>query len=260
MRRLAPIVLTAAAVLVPASPPASAAQAACDFVDTPSFTNTAYTDGPGLHRIGASTEGPLYAYTHVDASEGFSGWSRSTDRVNGAHHVLWPGDWTVTWEWDTGSEGAWASGAAQLVTRFGGQVEQFTGDADVHFQGWSIEPDNPSGEFVPVVPPAQGEFAAFTVPDGSSAEMDALFYVDAHVQRSPGVEAWAEVAWTGLSICWRNGGNAAGPALGLKKQAVDPVTCPVLATLAGAYGPVTVTPEGDVAAGPVTWDCPPYAA
>jgi hypothetical protein len=40
---------------------------------------------------------------------------------------------------------------------------------------------------------------------------------------------------------------------------VDPILCPVLASLRGVYGPVTIDPEGDVwVAGEKVWDCPPY--
>jgi hypothetical protein len=46
---------------------------------------------------------------------------------------------------------------------------------------------------------------------------------------------------------------------------VDPVICPVLTSLAGSYGPITIKPDGDVyvpdplvlLGGPV-YDCPPY--
>jgi hypothetical protein len=40
---------------------------------------------------------------------------------------------------------------------------------------------------------------------------------------------------------------------------LDPAVCPVLASLAGEYGPVTVNGQGDVfVAGEPQWDCPPY--
>jgi hypothetical protein len=48
-------------------------------------------------------------------------------------------------------------------------------------------------------------------------------------------------------------------------ELVDAVVCPVLETLAGTYGPVTVAPDGDVRSPPDAlalnpiYDCPPYS-
>ncbi|HWL35972.1 MAG TPA: hypothetical protein VNQ77_07240 [Frankiaceae bacterium] len=39
----------------------------------------------------------------------------------------------------------------------------------------------------------------------------------------------------------------------------DEAACPAFTSLAGSYGVVTVTSQGDVyVAGEPTWDCPPY--
>ena len=41
---------------------------------------------------------------------------------------------------------------------------------------------------------------------------------------------------------------------------IDPTLCPLLAGLAGTYGPVTIGADGDVSIDPLglIWDCPPY--
>jgi hypothetical protein len=45
----------------------------------------------------------------------------------------------------------------------------------------------------------------------------------------------------------------------LPTQVVDPILCPILSSLAGTYGPITIDPTGDVYyGGKVIYDCPPY--
>jgi hypothetical protein len=45
----------------------------------------------------------------------------------------------------------------------------------------------------------------------------------------------------------------------VEKDVIDPAVCPVLATLAGSYGPITINAQGDIFInGEAFWDCPPY--
>jgi hypothetical protein len=44
----------------------------------------------------------------------------------------------------------------------------------------------------------------------------------------------------------------------LPTQVVDPTLCPILKSLAGTYGPITIDPSGDVYFGKLIYDCPPY--
>lgn len=44
----------------------------------------------------------------------------------------------------------------------------------------------------------------------------------------------------------------------LPTQVIDPILCPILASLAGTYGPITIDPTGDVYFGKLIYDCPPY--
>ena len=45
----------------------------------------------------------------------------------------------------------------------------------------------------------------------------------------------------------------------IEKTVIDPAVCPVLAGLAGTYGPVTINAQGDIFIdGEAFWDCPPY--
>ena len=267
MNRPLSLLLLAACIAVPGSP-AVAVQAACDIIDTPSFSNTGYTGGPGSHYTGGASDGSLHAETYVDSGDP-SEWSMSTDRINGARHVIPPGTWTVTWEWGDGYAAAATDGAANLVTRFGGQIEVFAGNPDVFFGGWSQDVEAPpDGTYYLAFPAAQGESGAFEV--NQSIEMGALFFVDAHAQRTASSYAATGVVWSGLSICWRRVDSSAAfealqPVVDAASEVtpiIHPLGCPVLASLRGGVpGVIDIDNQGDVAvAGEPVWNCPPYGS
>ena len=67
----------------------------------------------------------------------------------------------------------------------------------------------------------------------------------------------AYAACAALPTRWQ---DAADGALDAANAVIDTIVCGALGALAPGFGPVGITPEGDVYVdGEFTWDCPPYA-
>lgn len=175
----------------------------CDFYDT-SGTNSSYTSGPGGKGLGTDSWGRLFALIDIDEDEPSSDWGKATHRVNGPRHDLAAGTWSVefTYEyasWDIQYGPGASEPGLEAVSRFGVQLEQFSGSPDVFVDGAEIE----------FAAPEEGtwlqRYGTFVLPleVTSPGEYGGLFYVDAHARRNQG--SWAIVATSVdvLAICWR---------------------------------------------------------